>query len=447
MGFFKKFFNFPQKTVECNVSIDLTTSSYFPRRLFHSSRKAPRAQNIPIEIVLNILEAAYYDDDLNPNTDLLKNCALVCHAWSIHAQKLLFRQVSLRTQPAFTEFTRAIDSTSPRGQLLANSVLRMRLVLDHNQPNGLSQSSLAHAVTHCPNLYELTLSLYGCADPGQDIVGSPAAERMRRPAPSFDASTLELLRTGPRISALHFTNWSENEQTLAQLLEVWSSLRSLTITGKAPARPSADAPPVACAFEELRINCQKEPSLDTLTWLLQRSADVGTLRSLEFEREPSAAVLSHLVDNHAETLQALALPTCTTAEQAEAIARCEELKELRTEGAAVPAAVYRQLPEGIQHLSFGLDADTALQPVIDAVKLCEELTTVTVHVWSSGEKHSLLNPLKMACAFAGVDLRLIRDVRTLRTIVRGDPIVPESFPRAKTLENLQLMRCPPPCHA
>ncbi|KAH7924495.1 hypothetical protein BV22DRAFT_1035096 [Leucogyrophana mollusca] len=441
MGLFKFMqHSTPQRAVEFDVSFDLTTT-YTPRKR-HSSR-APRVpiNNIPIEVVLHILEAAYYDDDHKPDAVLLSNCTRVCKAWSAHAQKLLFRQVSLYSQTAYVAFSCAVDRTTERGRMLSDSVLRMRAVLDHNKPNGLSQLSFAYAATLCPNLYELDLSLYGCGAPGNDVVGSPALERMRRPAPSFDDSTLQLLRAGPRITALQFSNWSENEESVIQLLDVWPSIKSLAITGTSPVlSPEATHAPFPCALEELRINCQRQPSLDFLEWLLHSSAEAGSLRAIELEREPSIEMLDYLVGNHAETLHSLALPSCSSHEHAQAVIRCRELRELRTESAWSSPMVYRRIPDGIQHISLGLDLDTSLQTLLDVVKERDYLEALTVHIWGNGDRHPHLPALQMVCAYRGVELRMTRDVRVLRSMVRGDPVVPTSFPRIKTLENFQLMR-------
>ncbi|KAH7915758.1 hypothetical protein BJ138DRAFT_1176360 [Hygrophoropsis aurantiaca] len=430
----------PQKAVEFDVSFDLTTT-YTPRK--SQSSRTPRVpeSNIPIEVVLHILEAAYYDDDHKPNTVLLGECSRVCKGWSTHAQKLLFRQICLSSQSAYSAFLSAVDRTTERGRILGDSVLRMRAVLDHNKPNGLSQLSFAYAVTLCPNLYEMDLSLYGCAAPGNDVVGSPALERMRRPAPSFDDACLQLLRVGPSISALQFSNWSENEESVIQLLEIWPSITSLAITGTSPVlSPAATYPPFPCALKELRINCQREPSPDFLEWLLHASAEMGSLRVLDFEREPSPETLDFLVEKHSETLHSLALPSCSSHEHAAAVTRCRELRELRTESAWSSPIVYRRIPDTIQHLSFGLDLDTPLQSLLDVVKDRDDLEALTVHLWGNGARHPHLPALQMACAYRGVDLRMTTDIRVLRTMVRGDPILPTSFPRTKTLENLQLMR-------
>ncbi|KAJ7897216.1 hypothetical protein B0H14DRAFT_3597438 [Mycena olivaceomarginata] len=378
-------------------------------------RLASPAPRLPLELAIHIIEQACSDD-----APLLKQCALVCRDWSVPAQKLLFSSVSLATQKSCDAFTAAVDRATPRGRMLGDAALRMRVVLDHNQPFGLSQHSFAHAVIACPNLFELNLALYGCASPGNDEVGLPDVLRMRRPAPSFDQTTLDLLKAGPRIRALQFSNWSENQHSITQLLDVWSSLKSLSISGTPPQMPSTSLEPFPGALEELRMNFQTSPSADFMKWLLHNSTP--TLRALELEREPSAELLDYLVEAHGRTLRSLALPACTSHHHAKAVHKCIRLQELRVENTFTTPLLFKHLPAELQHVALTLDHDTNLQPVIDAARAGESLNAVTLQVWEGGERNPQLPVLKLACAFRGIDLQITKDIRHFRSLVRGDRI-------------------------
>ncbi|KAJ7786667.1 hypothetical protein B0H16DRAFT_40562 [Mycena metata] len=372
--------------------------------------------HLPLEVVIHILEEAYLA--LDPHTIL--QATLVCRDWSVPAQKLLFSAVTLASQTSCLAFAAAVDRATPRGCMLGDAVLRMRVVLDHNQPFGLSQHSFAHAVIACPNLLELNLALYGSASPGKDVVGLPDLLRMRRPAPSFDETTLELLRSGPSIRALTFANWSENQTSVAQLLDVWPSLKALTVSGTPPKLPGSTSP-FSCALEQLRMNFQTSPSVDFMKWLLHNSA--ATLRVLELEREPSPELLEYLVEAHGETLRSLALPAATTHDHAQAVHKCMQLQELRVEHAWATPLLYKRLPAGLQHLALALDQDTALQPVLDAVRSGNNaLRAVTLQVWESGEQNPQLPVLKLLCAYRGIELKMTKDIRVFRAIGRGDRI-------------------------
>ncbi|KAH7886302.1 hypothetical protein F5I97DRAFT_1251897 [Phlebopus sp. FC_14] len=415
---FLRFSPSPPKAKPQEVSFDLVTNHVTtPCPESEATPRVP-ATGIPLEIVLSILEMSSMDDNNTSNTELLATCSLVCKAWSLHAQKLLFRRVQLCSQAAYNSFTSAVDRSTERGRALGDSVVQMRVLLDNNQPGPLKQISFATAVALCPNLRELNLALYGCGDPGKDIVGSPALERMRRPAPSFDQTTLELLRGGPSITSLHFSNWSDNDHSIVQLVDIWPSLDSLSITGKTPhLSPGLTHAPYTCQLERIKFNCQVEPSLDFLEWLLRTSAEAQSLRAIELEREPSLEMLEYLVGNHGEGLRTLALPSCVTREHANAVIKCERLRELRTERAFTCPVVFRQLPKGIKAFAFGMDQDTPLQYVVEAVKTRDELECVTVNIWNQGEKHAQLAALKMACAFRGVELCITNDVRVYRAMM------------------------------
>ncbi|KAJ7610792.1 hypothetical protein FB45DRAFT_1037694 [Roridomyces roridus] len=364
---------------------------------------------LPLEIVLNIIEEAHNDDD----THFLKQCALVCRDWSIPAQKLLFSSVYLATQTSCDAFLAAVDPATPRGRMFADSVRRVKVVLDHNHPLGLSQQAFAHAVTACPNLLELNLALYGSASTAQDL---PELLRLGRSAEAFDDTILQLLKAGPRITTLQFSNWSENHHSITQLLDVWPSLKTLTIGGLPPKLPACVGP-FPCALEALRMNFQTSPSVDFVKWLLHNST--SSLRVLELEREPSADLLEYLVDAHRENLSSLALPACTSHDHAFAVRRCERLRELRIENPWVTPVLFKRLPAGIEHMALTLDQDAALQPVLDTARSSRSLKAITLQVWKNGELHAQLPVLKLVCAHRGIELRITKDIQQFRSTVRN----------------------------
>ncbi|TFK68220.1 hypothetical protein BDN72DRAFT_769529 [Pluteus cervinus] len=446
------------KQPELDVSFDLTLAHPSQRTPLNCTHAPVRSSShyplpvIPLELVISILECAYYDNDHNTvNTNFLRTCSLVCRSWRLPSQKLLFTDVTLRTQTAYGSFRKAVNRNSATGRILGDSVLRLHVTIDHNQPYSLSQRSFAHAVTLCPNLYELSLALYGS-----------------NPSSAFDETTLDLLHSGPRITALHFSNWSNDQDCVYSLLGEWSTtLKSLSLSGTPPSplvHPSVDSTitPLRCSLEELRMNFQVEPSLGFMKWLLDNS--INTLRIVELERDPSVAFLEYLVETHAETLHSLALPNppnCSTtgnspaAEYSHILERCRNLREVRLErcGQAGLKEVIRVMSDDVEHLAVGIDADSSLQPILEAVKSRDKLKTVTLHLWEGANRHiyagqryihgqGQLAPLKMACAFRGVELRVTSDIRVFRTLVRGDFVPPSMmvFPRVKSIDNLRYMR-------
>ncbi|KAL7284958.1 hypothetical protein ACG7TL_000047 [Trametes sanguinea] len=437
LGFILPAFLAPPRTQTSvhDVQLDLTTL-YAPKKPVVRQPKPPSVP-IPMEIVMTILESAYDNEEIHSYNALLKNCSLVCKKWSFAAQKLLFRHVTLSTQTAYIAFQGAVDRTTPRGRSLGDAVLRMKVILDQNQPYRLSHRSFARAVSMCPNLYELSVSLYGECGPGLDIVGLPDASRMKRSAPSFDQSTLSILRAGPRISALQFCNWSDNSSSLLQLLDVWPTLSSLDISGTTPRLDNDTAQPFPCVLRELRMNFQTSPSMEFMRWLLHNST--GHLRVLDLAREPSPDLLEYLVSEHGTALESLGLSTCGTREGAAAVRRCAALRELKIEGAWASPVLYKTLPSGLQHLAFGVDSNTSLKPVVEAIKRSTDLRVVTMHIWRGGEKHPQLADITLACARQGVELRVTRDVPAFRAMTRGDPVPAATYPRTRSLSNLLYM--------
>lgn len=408
------------KVVPEEVSFDLTPYAVNSRG-YVTSLRMPRVpiSGIPLEIVLKILELSHLDNNYDPDVKLLTSCALVCRSWSFYAQRLLFGHVRLCSQAAYHSFVYAVDRSTPHGRALGDAVVRMDVVLDVNQPGPLAQASFAQAVIPCPNLRGINLSVYGDNKP---LNGSMSAlERgVHRAKPSFTNDVLHLLRTGPEISHLHLSNWSENDDLIVQLLDVWPSLKSLSITGNTPhLSPALKRRPVyPGALEKFRMNCQVEPSLDFLEWLLHTTAAAKSLRGIELKREPSSLLLDFLVQHHGEQLHMLALPSCATHKHAHAVIRCRVLREFRTERAWTLPTVFRHISDEIRHLAFGMDPTTPLQHVVELVKTMDELETVTVNVWR-GDCERRLAALKMACAFRGVELCITRDICVHRALVRS----------------------------
>ncbi|KAG5644158.1 hypothetical protein DXG03_009053 [Asterophora parasitica] len=403
------------KAIEHDVSFDFTTSRHSRqstrRALIRPSTPIP----LPLEIVLSIIEAAAYDS-ATPDEALLKQCALVCRAWSLPAQKLLFSSVTLRSETACSSFRGAINPSTERGRVLGSAVVRLCIIMDHNHPFGLSQHSFANAVTSCPKLFELKLALYGSAAPGEDLIGVPDVSRMRRPAPSFDDHTLSLLRSGPMISALQFSNWSENQHSITQLLDVWPALKYLAISGTPPQPPSPFLEPFRCSLEELRMNFQSPPSFDFMNWLLHNSSD--TLRILAFEREPSTQLLEHLTNVHGATLSSLSLPSCHLPDHASAVQKCHQLRELRFENPMVSPKLWKAIPTTLQHVALGVNINTSMQPVIDLIKTSDSLKAVSICTSSNGAQHTLFPVVKMACAYQGIGLSVMHDIDTFRSQMR-----------------------------
>jgi len=156
------------------------------------------------------------------------------------------------------------------------------------------------------------------------------------------------------------------------------------------------------------------PSVDFMKWLLHNSSD--SLRQLYFERDPSFDALEFLLDSYGPQLQYLSLPAFGSPDLVFLISKCRNLREIRTENPACPSGFYKQLPEGIESLAFGLDRDTPLNVIIDVIRKRDRLKTIMVSLWESGHSHPLLSPLKMVCAYQGIELTITTDLRMFRSM-------------------------------
>ena len=407
----KKIISYHQ-AVAHEITLAFTPSQ--PRRK-SVDRPLPRPPaHLPNELVIAILEAGYSTHDGEPDRQFLQQCSLVCKDWSVPAQQLLFRDVVLRTQPAYAAFQQAVDQNTPRACMFANAVKTLRVTLDHNHPQCLTERAFARAVTLAPRLHTLRVAVYGQGAPGQDIIGSPAEHRMRRGAPSFDDKTLDILREqAPRIKSLHFNDWSDNSTSLVQLLQVWPSIRALEISGTPPTLPSPAPEPCLSKLEELHFDAQTPPSIEFLKWLTHNSAE--TLRVLDLRREPSHDTLEYLLGEHSGTLESLSVPSAPAAKVTVNLLGCLALKELRVENTRAARQIFNALPEGLEHLALGVHEGVSLQPVIQFIKKSNTLQTLTMHLWYGAEHHDQLAAVKIACAVRGVELRISKNLQHFRS--------------------------------
>lgn len=351
---------------------------------------------LPAELVVQILEATQADAR---DARTLSSCSLVCKDWAAVAQRLLFKRVSLTTASALDGFVAAVNPSTPRGRMLSGAVHRLQCTLDAKQPTGIAQAAFAHAVSLCPRLAALDVSLY----PSGDAQDKPDGFIL-------DEQTLAVLRTGPRVAALHLNNWTNDAHVLPQLLDAYPELSSLSLSGTTPTLQTSTLPP--CTLRSLRLNFQSSPSIEFTKWLLRGSS--GTLRSLEFTRTPSCELFDYLLTEHCESLESLSLPTCASAEGTLGVVQCMRLRELYLENLWTSQGVVRPFPVSMERLAFAVSKNTPLQTVVDAISKSETLQSVTMHLWADGARHAQLADITMACALQGVELTIVDDIRDLR---------------------------------
>ncbi|KAI0041000.1 hypothetical protein FA95DRAFT_1502018 [Auriscalpium vulgare] len=388
------------------------------------SAPACKPVNLPTEVILTILEAAYLTPTLQPDRRLLTTASGVCRSWSGPAQALLFRDVVLHSELAYAAFMSATRPCTPRGLAHARCVRTLHAIVDNAQPGGLRAVSFAGAVGRCPNLQDVDLSCFG-APPVPESESAPTASRTST-APSgagahafFDAHALALLRTGPALASLRLANWSHDPALLAQLLAVYPAVRALALRGTAAGLRRVPAGPLP---HGLRLTLQPPAPPALLRWLADCPAPA--LRTLEFTRQPPAAVLERLLAAHGPTLRALAVPSLLASARALVRARCPRLAVLRVEHPWTSPAVFKDAPPAcaLRRVAFGADADTPLRPVIEFVRAQPGVERVLMMLWTrrAGEQarpaHPQLDELREVCAQRGVQFAVETDARVFRAV-------------------------------
>lgn len=442
-------------------------------------------QQLPAEIVLRILDLA---NAPSSDSNLLKSCSLVCKAWSPHAQKMLFRSVSISTHSGYasllaafkphapcqdrsnrsaTRGSRAIGSSSislittlpvffpisgaAYSTLLRRSVVELNMIIDFNQPDGLTFTEFSHIVSLCPNIQRVGISVFGTQRPGRDVIGATDQLQTTRWAPSITDGVVEELRAAPnvsKVSGLRFNNWSDNSGILIQLLGIWPHITSLELSGKLPtindgidsAFPTVLPGAAPCRLEALSVNCATdvESNVDFIKWLLAGSQ--YALRRLKFLKEPSGKLLEDIFDNSTFPLESVYLPSCASPAAKQIIQRrfgstvastlngdkrvpedhpfirAQDLKELFVEDPSTPLTFLLSAirSETVQSFGFGVNGLTDVSFIARVIKARTRLKRVAVWIGDGGESNVGLGSLRIACAIRGIELEETRDVKEFR---------------------------------
>lgn len=160
-----------------------------------------------IRIVLDII----YNKTISPPWRTLTILSLVCHAWSIHAQTLLFSYVYIDKPYQLDSFLFATNPATDRGRRLSNAVKIIKvLVHPPSYINRVPITRLPELLSRCPRLYELNLTLEEVY-----IISDELLEQMRK--------------STPPILALRIRDSMTKGTSARQLLHVWPSVRHLVL--------------------------------------------------------------------------------------------------------------------------------------------------------------------------------------------------------------------------
>ncbi|KAM5545170.1 hypothetical protein V8D89_001281 [Ganoderma adspersum] len=122
-----------------------------------SSRSRPQALHIPTEACENIIDMLYSDYAADTLKDIitLHSCALVCRAWRVRSQRMLFYKVQLSDSSSFHKLATILDA----GQHLSGYVQQVELIGYHLHTT-TSIFALFPAVFawKLPNLQQITVA-------------------------------------------------------------------------------------------------------------------------------------------------------------------------------------------------------------------------------------------------------------------------------------------------
>ena len=142
-----------------NLRLKLSTPRT-PSAAMNVSISIPRPECtlfIPIEVCENIIDmmySAYFSEELG-NFAALRNCSLVCRAWSIRAQKVLFYTVHLPDTPSVYRFAAVLQAARRLGSFVHEVTLIGRSL--HTTASVLSLFPAVFA-GKLPNLQELYIT-------------------------------------------------------------------------------------------------------------------------------------------------------------------------------------------------------------------------------------------------------------------------------------------------
>ncbi|KAI0699281.1 hypothetical protein C8T65DRAFT_719774 [Cerioporus squamosus] len=360
-------------------------------------------------------------------TELTATRLLSCRAWSVPAQKLLFRHVALRgmhESRGHLSFMKATDPRTERGRTLAGHIRILEVFLGDKAGLDLDDADLADIIERTPRLYELALRVTGIHH-----FTDGTMEKLRKLAGAErQVQTVEGVEpVGPvRLRALTILSCGVQSPILFQLLSVWPTVQFLHIGVEI-------APPVPRwrpTFKLHQLTLMRTPRVYILKWLLSSSMD--SLRILSFRDLPGRD-FDPLLEQLGPKLRSLRIMNYNL-RAASVINQCPNLEELVIVQLS-PFMKLRNLPQTLEHLSCrNLPAeDQSLGSVIEAVDGLPRLRIVTCDRRAREDEH--FGDLTRLCTSKGIELF----VDETPFWVREDPVQVERFPRSKSLANFALM--------
>lgn len=332
---------------------------------------------LPVELIFKILGMAYFDDEILmiPDYKTLSACSLVCSAWTLPAQSLLFHFIQ---EPM--SLTPIIDRKTSRGRLLGGFIRRLDVVIG-TIDGALHPERLLALLECCPKVYELIIHIRGL-------------HRLEDPL------QLQLQQAindgiGSNIRALQLLDCGVQSPIIFQILSIWP-VQFFTLGTEIVATP----PPTPSKLKLCKLVLTRALSTDILDWLL--SSSPPTLQILEIRDIPSSDMISSLV-KHGPQLRSLRLFSYDSKSDmlAKLCLNLEELVLLHFPPDYSP--IY--LPPSLRHFQFikGIDSSRSLRHLISAVQSHDSLRTITCY--QNLDMHPNFAALQDACNRKGIEIK------------------------------------------
>jgi len=356
--------------------------------------------SLPPELVIHVLELAFYNDDGSINRETMSAASLVCRTWQWPGQKLLFHNVR-----AATSGRRIV----PPPVSTAHFIRR----LDINIINQGQFEGFINVLAQCEKLYELTFRVQNVHS--FDSVSTEQLKMLSGKAPLKSIASLNLMTFGIQ-SPIPY-----------QLLSLMPGVRFLRLGMELGLLP----PPQPPAFKLQELSLLRTPSLKVTEWLV--SGSVGHLRVLEF-RDPPPKSFDGILSIHGPYLQSIRLFHHTVRSKA-IFELCPNVEELIIYllSAYLP---FRSLPKGLKHFSFrnySWAENVSLFPVLQAIDMLPQLQLVSCD--PNAEKHIDMPDLIEECRQKGIEL----EMGAAALFVFEDPVPIRKFPRRRSVSNFQYM--------
>lgn len=380
---------------------------------------------LPIEVVFDILDrfaVPLHFETPTLDSAPLATCSLVCHAWSGHSQRLLFRRVRIEgpfvvrssqtqqgslmarfSQTRMASFLSAIDPATQKGRSLAASVQSLRFRPRHLFGHLASDAAhqLATALLRAHNLRELDVPITACA---------------------FDETIFsDLMSAMPRITVLFINLGSlislnpavifDSDTAMNRLCALMQTCRLLRIssynTGRIPTFPLGPALPLLSADIDAGQVHDPFPCLASLN---PGNDPNETLQILRLRGTPTPASWRNILTAYGLHLRSLSVKSLPIDPNAPSdLLGCTRLERFEI-GTFPSAKDLSAIPRTIKALSIqgGYDIMAsgmhflALDPLLQAVETFPYLKSIT---WILFKGHPQFHVLEEKCKSRDIAIR------------------------------------------